>query len=117
MPNWVGEQYLKNPEEMLDFKHQACPGFVEGQDPDVAALGPSFYKTYANKQDLPLVLGIGAAFLALGTPDEIRDRVRQYIKYGGKEGRLVLYLCNLGATTPPENVRTVVQAIQDYGVY
>lgn len=117
VPNWVGESLLKNPQEMLDLKLCACPGFVEGQDPDVAALGPSFYKTYANKQDLPLVLGLGAAFLTLGTPGEIRDRVRQYVEVAGNEGRLVFYLCNLGADTPPENVRTVVQAIQDYGVY
>lgn len=117
VPNWVGESLLKNPEEMLDLKLCACPGFVEGQDPDVEVLGPSFYKTYANKHGLSLVLGLGAAFLALGTPGEIRDRVRQYVEIGGNEGRLVLYLCNLGATTPPENVRAVVQAIQDYSVY
>ena len=117
VPNWVGESLLKDPEKMLDLKLCACPGFIEGQDPDVEVLSPSFYKTYANKHDLPLVLGLGAAFLALGTPGEIRDRVRQYIKLGGRGGRLALYLCNLGATTPPENVRAVVQAIQDYGVY
>ena len=32
---------------MFDLKHQVCPGFVEGQDPDVAELGPSLYKEYA----------------------------------------------------------------------
>ena len=117
VPNWVGESFLKNPVELLDLKLKACPGFVEGQDPDVELLGPSFFKTYANKRDVPLVLGVGAAFLAHGKPGEIRDRVRQYIEVGGKGGRLALYLCNLGATTPPENVRTVVQAIQDYGEY
>jgi uroporphyrinogen-III decarboxylase len=117
VPNWVGESCLKNPVDLLDLKLQACPGFVEGQDPDVEMLGPSFYKTYANKRDVPLVLGLGAAFLAQSHPGDVRDRVRQYIEIGGEGGRLALYLCNLGATTPPENIRAVVQAVRDYGVY
>jgi uroporphyrinogen-III decarboxylase len=117
VPNWVGESRLKNPADLLDLKLRACPGFVEGQDPDVELLGPAFYKTYANKRDLPLVLGIGAAFLAQGQPEDVRARVRQYIEFGGEGGRLALYLCNLGAATPPENISAVVAAVRDYGAY
>ncbi len=115
--NWVGESFLKQPEEMLDLKLAACPRFIKGQDPDVEELGPLFYKSYALEKKVPLVLGVGAAFLALATPSEIRQRVKQYVEIGGKGGGLVLYLCNLGATTPPENVRAAVQAVRDYGVY
>jgi len=115
--NWVGESCLKQPEEMLDLKLAACPGFIKGQDPDVEELGPLFYKSYALEKKVPLVLGVGAAFLALATPLEIRQRVKQYVEIGGKGGGLVLYLCNLGATTPPENVRAAIQAVRDYGTY
>ncbi|MBW2178640.1 MAG: uroporphyrinogen decarboxylase, partial [Deltaproteobacteria bacterium] len=52
-----------------------------------------------------------------GSPSEIRDRVRQYIEVGGEGGRFALYLCNLGATTPPENIRAAIQAVRDYGHY
>ncbi len=117
VPNWVGEHNLKNPEEMLDIKRQACPGFVEGQDPDVEKLGPELYKSYAEKHDEPLILGIGAGFLALASPAEVEQRVKHYIEVGGRGGRLVLYLCNLGATTPPENVRAAIQAVHNYGTY
>lgn len=117
IPNWVGEACLKNPEEMLDLKHQACPGFVEGQDPDVEELGPVLYKRYAEKKDVPLILGVGAAFMALATPDEVADRVRHYIEAGGKNGRFALLFCNLGATTPPENVKAAVDAVRRYGTY
>ena len=117
MPNWVGEKYLKNPEEMLDFKHQVCPGFVEGQDPDVAELGPALYKAYAEKKNVPLFLGIGAAFMALSSPQEVAERIRQYIEVGGKDGRFALLLCNLGATTPPENVKAAIDAVHRYGSY
>ena len=47
VPNWVGEKHLNHSEELIDLKQQACPGFVEGQDPDVAELGPALYKNYA----------------------------------------------------------------------
>jgi len=117
VPNWIGEAFLKNPEDMLDLKMRVCPDFVEGQDPDVEKLGPSFYKAYALKKDRPLVLGIGAAFLAQATPKQIRDRVQNYIKIGGAGGGLALYLCSLNTATPPENVRAAIQAVHDFGTY
>ncbi|NIS67736.1 MAG: hypothetical protein GTO12_01930 [Proteobacteria bacterium] len=117
LPNWVGERYLKDPQEMFDLKLQVCPGFLEGQDPDVADLGPGFYKEYAEKRGVPLILGIGASFLALSTPEEVFDRVKNYVEVGGESGRFALYLCNIGATTPPENVAAVIEAIEMYGTY
>jgi len=117
VPNWIGEAFLKNPEEMLDLKMRVCPSFVEGQDPDVEKLGPSFYKAYALKNERPLVLGIGAAFLAQATPEQIRTRVHDYIKVGGASGGLALYLCSLNTTTPPENVKAAIQAVRDFGTY
>jgi uroporphyrinogen-III decarboxylase len=117
VPNWVGESCLKQPEDMLDLKLQACPAFIEGQDPDVEILGPSLYKSYALEKDVPLVLGVGAAFLTLATPMDIRQRVKAYVTVGGQGGGFALYLCNLGANTPPENVRAAVKAVRDYGTY
>jgi uroporphyrinogen-III decarboxylase len=66
---------------------------------------------------LPLILGVGAVFLATATPEAVAERVRSYIKIGGKNGRFVLYLCNLGATTPADNVRAAVAAVRRYGAY
>ncbi|MGD8209115.1 MAG: uroporphyrinogen decarboxylase family protein [Desulfobacterales bacterium] len=117
VPNWVGESHLKHPDEMLDLKRQVCPGFVEGQDPDVANLGPERYKQYAQKHNLPLILGVGAAFLAASTPAEVGARVHHYLEVGGKNGRFALLLCNLGATTPPENVKAAVATVRQFGVY
>ncbi len=117
VPNWVGERYLKDPQEMFDLKRVVCPGFLLGQDPDVEVLGPAVFKEYAEKRGVPLILGVGAAFLALSQPNEIEERVKHYIEVGGKNGQFTLYLCNLGATTPPENVRAAVGAIREYGAY
>ena len=117
VPNWVGEKHLKNPEEMLELKHQVCPGFVEGQDPDVEELGPALYKKYAEEKNIPLILGIGAAFMDLKSPEEVAERVRHYIEVGGKGGRFALLFCNLSATTPIENVKSAIDAVLRYGSY
>jgi uroporphyrinogen decarboxylase len=117
VPNWVGESHLKNPEDLFELKLQVCPDFLEGQDPDVAEIGPAAYKAYADKRSVPLVLGIGAGFMDLSTPDEVVARVKNYIEVGGKTGRLALYLCNLSARTPPENIKAAIDAVHTYGTY
>jgi uroporphyrinogen-III decarboxylase len=110
VPNWIGERYLDQPEEMLALKLQVCPDFLEGQDPDVNAIGPGFYKNYAEAHNVPLVLGVGAEFMAHATPEEVSQRVSDYVRAGGVNGRFALYLCNLDGTTPPENIRAAVEA-------
>lgn len=117
VPNWVGESHLKDPEKMLDLKLKVCPDFLEGQDPDVAKIGPAVYKDYAEKKGVPLILGVGASFLALSTPQDIAARVKQYVAVGGKNGRFCLYLCNVGATTPSENIKTAIEAVHAHGTY
>lgn len=117
VPNWVGEKLLKKPGEMLALKLRVSPDLLEGQDPDVEALGPAFYKEYAKEHNVPLVLGVGAGFLAQATPKEVTERVKHYVEVGGVNGRFALYLCNLGATTPPENVKAAIEAVHTYGQY
>lgn len=117
VPNWTGERYAKNPLEVMDIRLRVNPSFVEGQDPDVEALGPQFYKAYADKHDLPLLLGVGAVFLRKGTPEEIFNRVKHYVTVGGENGRLWIYLCNIEPGTPMENIKAAVRAVHTYGTY
>lgn len=117
VPNWVGESLLRDPVEMLDLKLEASPGFIQGQDPDVEALGPELYVEYAARHDAALVLGVGAAFMALSDPSRVFERVRRYLEAGKRHDRFALYLCNLGATTPPENVRAAIDAVRTHGVH
>ncbi len=107
--NWVGERFLPDPAEMLRLKLAVGPGVLWGQDPDVESLGPSVFKAFALAHDVPLILGVGAGFLALASPAEVAIRIREYVEVGGQGGRFALYLCNLGATTPPENLLTAVK--------
>ena len=117
VPNHTGERFSKTPEKIMDFRRRANELYVEGQDPDVEVLGPEFYRKYADKYDLPLLLGVGAVFLNNSSPEEISARVRHYVEAGGKNGRLWLYLCNMAPITPPENIRAAVTAVHKYGSY
>lgn len=115
--NWVGERLLKDPEQMLALKALAGPGTLEGQDPDVEALGAAYYVNYAARKNLFLILGIGAGFLANSRPEQIRSRVREYVESGKTHRRFALYLCNVDAQTPAENLRAAIQAAKEYGGY
>ena len=117
IPNWVGEANLRDPEKYVDLKLAVTKHFIEGQDPDVERLGPEYYVEYAARHDVPLVLGVGASFLALAGPEEVYDRVRHYVTAGMEHDRFALYLCNLGATTPESNVRAALDAVHTHGVY
>jgi hypothetical protein len=75
----------------------------------VESLGASLFRAFATANEVPLILGVGAGFLALATPQEVAARVREYAEVGGRGGGFALYLCNIGATTPPENLRTAVE--------
>ncbi len=114
VPNWVGDSCFDDPAEMFSYKLQVCPKFLEGQDPDVEKLGPEKYKEYAEKHNVPLVLGVGSRFLAQASQKEIVDRVQNYIEVGSRSGRFALYLCGLSKTTPPENIRAVVKTLAAY---
>jgi len=50
-----------------------------------------------------------AGFIDRSTPEQVRERVKQYVEVGGKNGRFALYLCNLSAATPPENVTAAIE--------
>jgi hypothetical protein len=94
---------------MLDLKLAIGPGALWAQDPDVERLGPAVFKRFAVAHGVPLILGVGAGFLALARPSDIEARVREYVEAGGRGGQFALYLCNVGATTPPANLRIAVE--------
>jgi hypothetical protein len=112
--NWVGERYLKNPMQMLDLKLKVASTTIQGQDPDVEALGPELFKNFSDKSNIPLVLGVGAAFLAQASPDQVIERVKQYVEVGKVGGKFALYLCNISAATPPENIRAAIEAAHSF---
>lgn len=56
--------------------------------------------------------------IARGTPEEVRERTRQLIKVWKPGGRFVLNAgCAIPPTTPPENIRTMIETAWQEGLY
>lgn len=110
VPNWTGEKYLKSQEDldrMFELKHQVCPDFMEGQDPDTEILGPEMYLRYAEKYNVPLILGIGAEFLKRASLREVIEKAQLYADTEERNTRgASLYLCDIAPGTPKENRET-----------
>jgi len=115
--NWWGESHLSNPTDMLKLKLKISPTVIQGQDPDVAKIGPRLYKDFAIEHDTALILGIGNLFLQKATLEEIRSRIAHYIEAGSAGGRFMLYFCYLSADTPICNIKEAIKAVKQYGIY
>lgn len=62
--------------------------------------------------------GIPDSMFILGTPDQIRSRVKQLCETVGKDGGLIINGgCDIPYVTKPENFRAYVDAILEYGRY
>ena len=115
--NWWGESHLADPKDVLELKLKISPKIIQGQDPDVAKIGPEFYKDFAVEHDTTLILGIGNLFLQKATPEEIRSRIAHYIEAGATGGRFMIYFCYLSVDTPVGNVKEAIKAVKTYGIY
>ncbi len=74
------------------------------------------------KQDIGhhmcLAGGVQDSLLILGTPQEVRDRVKLLCETVGKDGGFIVNGgCNIPYDTKPENYRALVDAIIEYGSY
>ena len=64
-----------------------------------------------------LLGNVPSTMLSLGSPKDVKDYVKKTIDTAGKDGGLII--CN-GAffdEAKPENVKAIVDATKEYGVY
>ncbi|HEB32479.1 MAG TPA: hypothetical protein ENI15_16665 [Spirochaetes bacterium] len=74
-----GESKIKDPVKLLDIKRDGSKGMIQACDPDVSVLGPAFYKRYADKNDVGLIMGLDAGLIQSGPVSEIKKRARRLI--------------------------------------
>ena len=115
--NWWGDSYAKDLEKFWDLKLKISPGILEVQDPDLFKIGPGRIIEYSKKKDLAVIFGVDQTLLSEGSPQEIDERIKDYISIGGQNKKLVLYFCNLNSNTPEDNIRAAMEAIKKYGRY
>jgi uroporphyrinogen-III decarboxylase len=62
--------------------------------------------------------GIADSLFILGTPEEMRQQVKLLCETVGKGGGYIIGGgCNFPYTTKPENLRAMIDAVMEYGVY
>lgn len=66
---------------------------------------------------VPVMASLNGRFTRDSSPAEIVAKVREWIDILGRDGRLVMFIGNVPADTPPLNVHTAVQATHTLGRY
>ncbi|MFZ7127669.1 MAG: uroporphyrinogen decarboxylase family protein [Desulfobacterales bacterium] len=62
--------------------------------------------------------GVPDSMLILGTPEEMRSHVKMLCETVGKDGGFIISGgCNFPYTTKPENLRAMIDAVLEFGVY
>jgi len=64
-----------------------------------------------------LLGNVPSALLNLGTPQEVKDYVKKLIDVAGKDGGLIVQNGAFFDQAKPENVKAMVDAAKEYGVY
>jgi Uroporphyrinogen decarboxylase (URO-D) len=68
-------------------------------------------------QNACLLGNVPSALLGLGTPQEVKDYVKQLIAVADKDGGLIVQNGAFFDEAKPENVKAMVEAAKEYGVY
>jgi len=115
--SWWGDAFASDPKDFFERKLQVAPNHLKVQDPDLYKVGTVMSRDYATEHNLPLIFGVGNDICHEGSREDIYKVIHEYMEVGssGPMGnKFALYLCSLSAQTPVENVRTIVEAINDF---
>jgi uroporphyrinogen-III decarboxylase len=66
---------------------------------------------------LPIYASLNGRFVRDSTPEQIVDKIREWIDVLGRDGRVLFFIGNVPADTPPVNVHTIVHAVHTLGRY
>lgn len=69
------------------------------------------------RRKLPIFASLNGRFVRDSTPEQIVDEIREWIEIMGRDGRLLFFIANVPADTPPLNVHTAIHAVHTLGRY
>ena len=73
--------------------------------------------THGNGKKLPIMAALNGRFIRDSKPEAIIEKVRSWVDIMGRKGGLVIWIGNVPADTPPENIHAAVQATRTFGRY
>lgn len=66
---------------------------------------------------LPIYASLNGRFMRDSSLQQIVEKIKEWIDIMGRDGRLVFFIANVPADTPPVNVHTAVHAVHTLGRY
>ena len=69
------------------------------------------------KRKLPIFASLNGRFIRDSTPEEIVEKIREWIGIMGRDGGLLFFIGNVPADTSPLNIHTAVEAVRVLGKY
>jgi 5-methyltetrahydrofolate--homocysteine methyltransferase len=115
--NWWGDAFAKDTEKYWETKLEVTPQYLKIQDPDCFRVGTERARAFADQKGCALSFGVGTLILQKGTPEQITQRVHEYMEVGsrGPYGKkFFLYFCSFSGETPPENVKIAIDAVKRF---
>jgi uroporphyrinogen-III decarboxylase len=99
------------------FINVAFSGMGRTQEWDMHWLNEFAVQEGKGKRKLPIFASLNGRFVRDSTPEQIVDEVREWIDIMGRDGRLLFFIGNVPADTPPLNVHTAIHAVRTLGRY
>ena len=112
-----GSSYLNGTarDTFMDFVVK-MGGYAAAFDPDPDIVGVPYYREYADRAGVPLLLGFSTTMLRDGSIADIVERTKRYTLLG-KNGKtpLLFFYSNLAPNTPIDSIRASIATVHAYG--
>ena len=115
--NWWGDAFAADLDKYWDIKLQVTPQYLKIQDPDCFRIGAERARAFADSRECALSFGVSTLLLQVGSAEDITRRIHEYMEVGSRGPfgkKFFLYLCSFSSQTPPENVRTAIEAVNRF---
>lgn len=99
------------------FLGVAFSGMGRTQDWDMRWLQEFAVDRGKRGRKLAIFASLNGRFIRDSAPEEIVDKIREWINIMGRDGRLLFFIANVPADTPPVNIHTAIKAVQILGKY
>lgn len=99
------------------FMNVAFSGMGRTQDWNMHWLNEFAVQESTGKRKLPIFASLNGRFVRDSTPEQIVAKVREWIDIMGRDGRLLFFIANVPADTPPANVHMAIHAVRTLGRY
>jgi uroporphyrinogen-III decarboxylase len=99
------------------FINVAFSGMGRTQDWPMEWLQEYAVEHGTRRRKLPVYASLNGRFMRDSTPEQIVDKIREWIDIMGRDGGLVFFIANVPADAPPINIHTAVHAVHTLGRY